>query len=417
MTTQPPGDRPSGPVPGQDPPSRPLDPRITSWGRRTGPLNRGTTPADPPDLSRYADTPRYDMATVIELVGVRAVTLWAWEQNLGLALGETTNGVRYSERDLIALVWLRDQIIQGVDPMIAAQQLRVALAAARGGPAPSMPLQQRPPSQPIGTIPPRQESRTPSQGLPQRGLTHPTGEPMRRPPTGGAIAGTPWMPASAPRDLRMMVHPLLQALSQFDAAIAGHIMDDALVSRSIELVCQSLWLPAIARINELWVRPSGVLPEGLFAINVLKARLFRHFDMSGEHRGAPLTCIASGPGDQHELEALMTALLWRRAGLRVLYLGGEASVPILVEVARRAQPRIVALTMASAARARLIRQLSRDLEHLPARPQLCVIGAAPARSPDLARRLGALCLGANPLEATPRARQLLRLPDVGGSNG
>lgn len=417
--SQSPGDRFSEPLPGRDPPSRPLDPQSAPWGRRTGPLNRGAVPGEPPDLSRYSNTPRYDMATIIELVGVRAVTLWSWEQNLGLGLGENTNGVRYSERDLIAFVWLRDQIIQGVDPMLAAQQLRSALAAARGDATPSMPIQ-RPASVPVQPSPSRpmpQRRETTGAISQQRSGTHPVNDSSRPYAPSGAIAGSSLGPPSVSRDLRMLMHPLLHALSQFDAVAAGQIMDDALISRSMELVCQSLWLPTISRIDELWVRPNGVTSEGLFAINTLKARLFRHFDAMNEHRGAPLTCIACGPSEPHELYALMTALLWRRAGLRVIYLGLNANVPIIHDVAQRVHPRIVALTMSTAGRSRLVRQLARDLERLPVRPHMCVIGSAPAHAPDLAKRLGAVFLGGDPVTATPRARQLLRLPDVGGANG
>jgi len=71
------------------------------------------------------------------MVNVRAMTLWAWEQQLGIPftpagraprmtspnLEDSSNTRRYSQRDLVALMWLRDRIIDGVYPAEAAARL------------------------------------------------------------------------------------------------------------------------------------------------------------------------------------------------------------------------------------------------------------------------------------------------------
>jgi methanogenic corrinoid protein MtbC1 len=85
---------------------------------------------EPPNLAAYSPEPKYDLATIVQLVGVRPMILWGWEQQLGIPAparipSEEPNGAtrRYSERDLVASIWLRDQILHGAAPNDAAAKL------------------------------------------------------------------------------------------------------------------------------------------------------------------------------------------------------------------------------------------------------------------------------------------------------
>jgi methanogenic corrinoid protein MtbC1 len=78
----------------------------------------------------YQNEPQYDLATIVGLVGVRPMILWGWEQQLGIPaptrvtddMGGTVR--RYSERDLVASIWLRDQILNGATPSEAVERLK-----------------------------------------------------------------------------------------------------------------------------------------------------------------------------------------------------------------------------------------------------------------------------------------------------
>src|SRR5690242_734383 len=37
----------------------------------------------PPSLAQFSNDPIYDLATIVQLVGVRPMILWSWEQQLG----------------------------------------------------------------------------------------------------------------------------------------------------------------------------------------------------------------------------------------------------------------------------------------------------------------------------------------------
>src|SRR5215813_10259147 len=87
---------------------------------------------EPPRLDTIANEPIYDISTVVGELSVRVPVLWAWEQQLGLSSQSRDGGSsraptrRYSERELVALKWIRDQVMAGVSLSEAAARLLAA---------------------------------------------------------------------------------------------------------------------------------------------------------------------------------------------------------------------------------------------------------------------------------------------------
>ncbi len=87
---------------------------------------------EPPILENYSADPKYDLQTIVTLVGVRPMILWSWEKQFGVTSvprSEDEPGAssrRYSERDLVAFLWLREQIVGGKGPADAAAILHAA---------------------------------------------------------------------------------------------------------------------------------------------------------------------------------------------------------------------------------------------------------------------------------------------------
>lgn len=91
---------------------------------------------EPPQLEAYRDAPIYDHAIILQLVAVRPLALWVLEGHLGISSGARGNPDqngkhhRYSERDLVALLWLRERVVAGEPPheagarLVAAQRMR-----------------------------------------------------------------------------------------------------------------------------------------------------------------------------------------------------------------------------------------------------------------------------------------------------
>ncbi len=411
-------------------PSRPLDGRRDGahWTKRqTHPVGRGAIGHAPlPNLLLYSDTPRYDLTTVAEFVGVRPVTLYSWEQNLGVPprdiTGDPTTNARYSERDLMALVWLREQVVTGVDPQLAADALRENMIAIKGqSPIPGAhPFAQppaaaynttNPPSQPMprsGQSQPIQRP-TPSQPMPRTGQSQPIQRPTpSQPYPGGAPVGMGSVGGQVV--LNDLVLPLTRALQLLDVYNASGIMDQAFSSHPVNDVCQILIASAMARVTEQTQRREMSRPELLFALNFFKSRLFRIFDTTPIMPEAPLTFIACGPDESHEIDALLLAVFWRRSGLRVIYFGQEVDAEDLVVEARLHAPRLLALTLQSTARLKLVRRLANNLRHLHKDhpPKLVLVGQALARHPELRQRSGGIFLGATAGEATQNVAAFLR---------
>jgi methylmalonyl-CoA mutase cobalamin-binding subunit len=233
--------------------------------------------------------------------------------------------------------------------------------------------------------------------------------PQSQPIAGGQVISQTWVGAMPSRDLRTLVQPLMQAFAMLDAPTASRLLDDAFMSRSVETTCLTLVAPALARIQELWMRKDEPLAEGLFGMNVLRSRLFRLFDVLPENTNAPLTFVATGPDEPHEINALMLALFWRRIGLRVVYFGQGATGQAIVASARKLRPRVIGLTVTTPARARLIGQVNTEVSKFDTpRPSVCLIGDILSRDPALRKKMGGIYLGADAGEATQQVRQFLR---------
>lgn len=103
---------------------------------------------DPPYLLQRSGEPVYDAADVARMVGVTTDTLTDWEARYGVPRPRhlmDDSGVmrpRYSERDMLATLWLTEQLRAGQPPEEAARRLLAAQQAPPGatyGPAPTVP--------------------------------------------------------------------------------------------------------------------------------------------------------------------------------------------------------------------------------------------------------------------------------------
>jgi methanogenic corrinoid protein MtbC1 len=105
----------------------------------------------------------------------------------------------------------------------------------------------------------------------------------------------------------------------------------------------------------------------------------------------------------------MLGVLWRRAGLRAVYLGPDVVAEALAIEARRRRPNLICLAAATDAGARSLAHTTSVLAHIePPRPTVVYGGAAFVRSPELQRRVkDALFLGVDVMVATRHVLQLL----------
>jgi methanogenic corrinoid protein MtbC1 len=455
----------SGMSAGGSPPSGPL-----------GPSGKN----EPPNLALYPSDPQYDLATIVQLVGVRPMTLWAWEQQLGIPRperqGDGSGGTvrHYSERDLVASIWLRDQILAGLQPHEAAERLGAAQRAYKVA-TPSSPDASASESAPFGMAPQR-ANLTGSLGSgtyasfggdqPVRGGSTGTWGPMtgsfsgvRRPiPSGplnrgrnsgtlgmgrggfsgpityGAVTGRPSGPLRGDlmrgpatggrmtmgpvsgRELRTLVQPLLRAFATFDTFTANGLVEEALAAHSVETVCVGLLQPALNRVGELWSRHEMTNPEEHFGLNFVRGWLYAIFTHTQERFDGPLAVITCGPRETNEIGALMLATFWRRAGMRVIFLGQDLDGQSLAQDVELRRPRIVCVCITAPQRVRALARIAKDISAIAApTPIFSYFGPVFARNPELQRKVGGVYLGDDPATATWHAMRQLGVDHVGGS--
>lgn len=470
----------------------------------------------PPDLMQRSGAPRYDAQDLVRMLGVPANVLWGWEQSLGiprpLRVRDGHGGLfpRYSDRDVLAVLWLRDQIRAGASPVEAARRLLMAQRSGglqladqsfdspstartsgpltrgptsgglqppatpslRGsspttgsiglGSATSGPLSRSgamwppagpgadslrftsgplawgpmtgPASSPLGlgqaiapvsgpirgpstagfppgaSLPPQQSGAWPQ---PQQSGVWP--QPRQsgvwpQPQVGGSTGAVPPSQAlHSTGSLRMLQGALLRACTDLDVSECNRLLDEAFSEYPVETACIRLLGPVVTRAAEM--ASAGQLSqvaERLAQVTV-RDRLAALLDTLGAPAEAPMALLACAPGEFHEIGALMLAVLWRRAGLRTIYLGPDITESALISESRARRPFLICLSAATEAGARGIAHVAAAIARLdPPRPIIGYGGATFVRTPQWQARIhDAYFLGVDAMTATRHVLQLL----------
>jgi methanogenic corrinoid protein MtbC1 len=207
----------------------------------------------------------------------------------------------------------------------------------------------------------------------------------------------------------MLQTALMRGFRALDPDEVTTLLDDALNTYPMETICVSLFLPILQRVTEMTEQGQLTAVEQQFATTALRTRLASMMNSVSVALDAPLALIACAPGEYHDLGTLMLGVLWRRAGLRAVYLGPDVVAEALAIEARRRRPNLICLAAATDAGARSLAHTTSVLAHIePPRPTVVYGGAAFVRSPELQRRVkDALFLGVDVMVATRHVLQLL----------
>src|SRR5579883_1048479 len=326
----------------------------------------------PPNLDQLSTAPAHDVGAVTRMLGVRPIVLWQWEQQLKtiapglLTVAATTRRV-YADRD-------RGALMSGVSFSAATATLLGAQAQTQP-PAPRFAQ----PSGPLSTQPSRSTTRpSPAlQSAPLRSRMYPgtSGAWPAGAPTGPLASNlstsapsTPSAPGAwsmlriaSAQDLQLVTPLLVRAFGALDQQSAHRIVQETLSGHTVEDVCLNLLQPALTRIGELWSRRQMTAVEEHFASTYVKGFLYSVFHTTEEQGAAPLILLGCAPRETHEIGPLMLAVFWRRAGLRVRYLGPNTQEGDLIEEAQARRPALVALSAMTAPRVRALTRIGKAI--------------------------------------------------------
>lgn len=229
----------------------------------------------------YSTTPAFNLKAVLKETGLPADTLRAWERRYGLPVPNRTAGGHrlYSQRDIETIKWLmkrqseglsisravdlwNEQTASGADPLSQSAQL-----------APATLIQYHPPQTTIDSL------------------------------------RAQW----------------IQACLEFSESAAEETLNQAFSMFPAELVCRDVLQQGLSEIGERWYQNSASAQQEHFASGLAMRRLDALLSATPSPTRRQTVLVGCPPEEWHTFTPLLLALLLRRRGLNVVYLG--ANVP------------------------------------------------------------------------------------------
>jgi DNA-binding transcriptional MerR regulator/methylmalonyl-CoA mutase cobalamin-binding subunit len=246
----------------------------------------------------YRD-PIYNLKAVVEKTGVTADALRAWERRYGLPdPARTEAGHRiYSQRDIDLIRWLVARQEEGLRIGRAVKLWR-SLEDEGQDPLRSMPL--------------------PAEALRERS------------PTGDTVA--------------KLRQEWLTACLAFDEAAAEQALARAFAMYPPELVCSEIIGAAIDQIGQSWYEGEVSPQQEHFASQLAMRRLKTLLDAVPPPTRRGRILAVCPPEEEHTLGLLTFALLIRRAGWDVVYLGANVPLKEMEQTLEATDPDLVVLS-------------------------------------------------------------------------
>ena len=251
----------------------------------------------------YSTTPAFNLKVVLKETGLAADTLRAWERRYGMPMPQRTPGCHrlYSERDIEVIKWLMARQSEGLSISHAVDLWKEQSASG------SDPLM-------------NSASRTSSTQ---------TATPTLPPETSLEALRTGWIAASL----------------KFNETAAEQVLNQAFSMYSIEAVCTNILQRSLSEIGELWYENRASVQQEHFA----SALAIRRLDALLAASPAPTrreTVIVGCPAEEwHSFTPLLLALLLRRRGLNVIYLGANVPTTQFYETASAVKADLVILVV------------------------------------------------------------------------
>ncbi len=315
-----------------------------------------------PGLEHYADVPLFNTKAVAQQTGIPAPTLRAWERRYVILSPERAhNDYRlYSERDIVIIRWLKEQIDAGMS-------ISQAIALFRHLEEEQNRLHQStsPSQMPLSTLS-IGEGQTIAQGDEQGGeaqMKKGDSQSFQNVQTLDSEATGNISPTMY--DMRFVQERLLDAFTKLDEDTASSLMASMLAIYPIEQVCTQLVTPTLWEIGRLWEQGSITVSIEHFASAFFHSFLTNLLHVTPTNNTNPLVIACCAPGEVHELAPLMISLLLRRAGLRVAYLGQSIETEGLLHTVRQLSPALICVSVTLISVLEAVVELGQKLQELP----------------------------------------------------
>jgi DNA-binding transcriptional MerR regulator/methylmalonyl-CoA mutase cobalamin-binding subunit len=265
-----------------------------------------------------SQTPTYNIKVVLNKTGIAADTLRAWERRYGLPNPQRTPGGHrlYSDYDIETIKWLMARQAEGLSISRAVDLWNEQIASG---------------SDPLA-------------GIASSASVSPLAVPPPPPDSTLASLRADW----------------IQACKEFDELAAEQILNQAFSLFPVEAVCMDLIQKGLSEIGELWYENKLSVQQEHFASNLAMRRLDALLSAAPTPTRRETILVGCPADEWHTFTPLLLALLLRRRGYKVIYLGANVPAPRFTETVKEtkadlvllvAQHLISAATLQSAAQA------------------------------------------------------------------
>lgn len=310
-------------------------------------------------INDLPDEPKYSVQRVSDLTGILPVTLRAWERRYGiLNPGRDQNRYRmYSDRDLAILRWLINKKDGGVSISTAAASLQDLIAQNNW-----------PEVIPFGITQTKMSSSVPPQGY---------------------------------------ADDLFALLKAHNEVGAARLFEELISKFDLESLIDRILTPTLIAVGEAWVRGELMISTEHFATAFVLSRLNNLYISLPIVSKGPAILIGGAPTEEHEMGALMMAVLLRNRGYRVEFLGANLHLDDLVDYARQTKPSLVVLTASTNRAAMELLRAQIKLNTISPAPIFCYAGFAFDFYPELVQKISGIYLGNSMVKALDQIKQLL----------
>ena len=218
--------------------------------------------------------------------------------------------------------------------------------------------------------------------------------------------------ARGPRPVSKLKDELVAALLELDEAQADRVVGEAHALHPLEDVVLDLFRNTMFDLGQRWHDGEINTTTEHFASSYVQGRLRQLMSLAGTNRHGQRVIVACAPHDQHEIGAMMLAVMLRREGYLVYYVGANTPVADLAAMARDVRPAVV---MVSASSLDSVQFLLEQRAHLAAiAPVVAFGGHGFDEDPRRAELAGGVYLGHDIPAALKRLAELLRAVAVEG---
>lgn len=246
-------------------------------------------------------TPAFNLKVVLKETGIAADTLRAWERRYGLPMPQRSAGGHrlYSQRDIETIKWLMKRQTEGLSISRAVDLWNEQIASG---------------SDPLAGVTPTPLSYTSTM------LVQPS-------ETGLDALRAQW----------------IEACLNFNESSAEQILNQAFSIFPVEAVCIEILQKGMSEVGELWYENRSSVQQEHFASGLAIRRLDTLLSAAPAPTRNQSVIVGCPPNEWHTFTPLLLALLLRRRGLNVVYLGANVPISQFTEAVRNAKGQLVVL--------------------------------------------------------------------------